>query len=77
MIRDPARERIQRRAGGKIRRRPEAKQAREAFVSSATSFVTPVTQIDDAVIGNGKAGSVGLGLRRAYLDYAAGPGRTA
>jgi D-alanine transaminase len=55
----------------------EAKQAREAFISSATAFVTPVTQIDDAVIGNGKAGSVGLGLRRAYLDYAAGPGRTA
>jgi D-alanine transaminase len=54
----------------------EAKQAREAFISSATSFVTPVTQIDDAVIGNGKAGSVGLGLRRAYLDYAEGEGRT-
>ncbi|GHD47403.1 D-amino-acid transaminase [Thalassobaculum fulvum] len=54
----------------------EAKRAREAFISSATSFVTPVTQIDDAVIGNGKAGSVGLGLRRAYLDYAEGEGRT-
>jgi D-alanine transaminase len=54
----------------------EAKQAREAFVSSATSFVTPVTQIDDAVVGNGKAGSVGLGLREAYLAYAAGEGRT-
>jgi len=54
----------------------EAKQAREAFISSATSFVTPVTQIDDVVIGNGKAGSVGLGLRQAYLDYAAGEGRT-
>ncbi|MEQ8817905.1 MAG: D-amino-acid transaminase [Thalassobaculum sp.] len=54
----------------------EAKQAREAFISSATSFVTPVTQIDEAVIGNGKAGSVGLGLRQAYLAYAAGEGRT-
>src|SRR5205085_5204491 len=47
----------------------EAKSAREAFVSSATSFVTPVTQIDDAVIGNGKAGSLSLRLRRAYEDY--------
>jgi len=54
----------------------EARQAREAFISSATAFVTPVTQIDDAVIGNGKAGSVGLGLRQAYLDYAAGEGRS-
>jgi D-alanine transaminase len=54
----------------------EAKQAREAFISSATSFVTPVTQIDDAVIGNGKAGSVGLGLRRAYLEYAESEGQT-
>lgn len=54
----------------------EAKQAREAFISSATSFVTPVTQVDDAVIGNGKAGSVGLGLRQAYLEYAAGEGQT-
>jgi D-alanine transaminase len=54
----------------------EAKQAREAFISSATAFVTPVTQIDDVVIGNGKAGSVGLGLRQAYMEYAAGEGRT-
>ena len=54
----------------------EAKSAREAFVSSATSFVTPVTQIDDTVIGNGKAGTLSSGLRDSYLDYAAGEGRT-
>jgi D-alanine transaminase len=48
----------------------EAKGAREAFVSSATSFVTPVTQIDDSVIGNGRAGSLSLRLRRAYDRYA-------
>lgn len=54
----------------------EAKAAREAFVSSATSFVTPVTQIDDTVIGNGKAGSLGLKLRDTYLGYAGGEGRT-
>lgn len=54
----------------------EAKAAREAFISSATSFVTPVTQIDDTVIGNGKAGSLGLRLRDTYFDYAAGEGRT-
>lgn len=55
----------------------EAKKAREAFVSSATSFVTPVTQIDDTVIGNGKAGTLSTGLRDAYLEYAAGEGATA
>ena len=55
----------------------EAKRAREAFISSATSFVTPVTQIDDAVIGNGKAGAFGRQLRDAYFAYAAEEGRTA
>jgi D-alanine transaminase len=52
----------------------EAKDAREAFVSSATSFVTPVTRIDGVSVGNGRAGSLSLDLRRAYLDYASGAG---
>ncbi|MBU0723507.1 MAG: D-amino-acid transaminase [Alphaproteobacteria bacterium] len=47
----------------------EALQAREAFISSATSFVTPVTQINDTVIGNGKAGSVSLKLRDWYESF--------
>lgn len=50
----------------------EAKGAREAFISSATALVTPVTQIDDRVIGNGRAGSLSLRLRQAYFDYMAG-----
>lgn len=54
----------------------EARDAKEAFVSSATSFVTPVTQIDDTVIGNGKAGSLSTRLRESYLAYAAEEGRT-
>lgn len=49
----------------------EAKHAREAFVTSATSFVTPVTQIDDTVIGNGKAGALSMQLRQAYFGYMA------
>jgi D-alanine transaminase len=44
----------------------EAKGAREAFITSATSFVLPVTQIDDKVIANGKPGSLSLKLREAY-----------
>jgi D-alanine transaminase len=47
----------------------EAKTAREAFLSSATSFVTAVTQIDDAVIGNGRAGSLTRSLRNHYLNF--------
>jgi D-alanine transaminase len=47
----------------------EAKAAREAFVTSASSLVTPVTQIDDQVIGNGKPGSMTLKLRDRYLRY--------
>src|SRR5690606_40478704 len=34
----------------------EAKSAREAFVTAATTVVMPVTRIDDAVIGNGHPG---------------------
>ncbi len=49
----------------------EAKMAREAFVTSATSFVTPVVQIDDAVVANGKPGTLSCGLLEAYLRYSA------
>ena len=66
--------------GLRFRERPfsveEAKGAREAFISSATSFVTPVTQIDEAVIGNGRAGSLSLQLRRAYAEYGQGSSPT-
>lgn len=47
----------------------EALGAREAFITSATSFVLPVTQIDDKVIANGKPGSLSLRLREAYAAF--------
>ncbi len=50
----------------------EAKTAREAFVSSATSFITPVVQIDDVQIGDGKPGPLSHRLQNWYLDYCAG-----
>ena len=72
--------RLAEREGLKFVERPfsvqEALDAKEAFVSSATSFVTPVTQIDETVIGNGKAGSMSVQLRGSYLSYAASEGRT-
>lgn len=49
----------------------EAKAAREVFVTSATSFVTPVTSLDGVRIGDGKPGPVALRLREAYKERAA------
>jgi D-alanine transaminase len=46
----------------------EALAAREAFLTSATTFVTPITRIDDQVIANGVPGSMAQALRAAYLD---------
>ena len=50
----------------------EAKAAREAFVSSATSFVTPVVSIDDTTIGDGTPGPLSRRLQGWYLDYCTG-----
>ena len=50
----------------------EAKAAREAFVSSATSFVTPVVSIDDTTIGDGTPGLLSRRLQGWYLDYCTG-----
>ena len=46
----------------------EARRAREAFVTSATTYVTPVGSIDGVVLNGGRAGTVAPRLRRAYID---------
>lgn len=46
----------------------EAIEAREAFVTSATSFVTAVVEIDTRPISNGNVGSVATLLRHAYFE---------
>lgn len=48
----------------------EAKAAREAFITSATSIVLPVVSIDGAAVANGHPGSVALSLRAAFFDVA-------
>jgi D-alanine transaminase len=48
----------------------EAKAAREAFVTSATTILTPVVQIDDTPVGDGKPGDIVLRLRRRFHDIA-------
>jgi D-alanine transaminase len=64
---------LAREAGHKVEERSftvnELKSAREAFLTSTTSYVTPVTQIDDTVIGNGKPGSLSLDLRARYIAF--------
>jgi D-alanine transaminase len=50
----------------------EAKRAKEAFASSATSFVTPVVKIDDSPVGDGKVGPICRKLLAGYNDYVAG-----
>ena len=49
----------------------EARRAREMFVTSTTSFVMPVTQLDDSTIANGKPGTISLKLRQRYIAYMA------
>lgn len=49
----------------------EAKKAREAFITSATSFVTPVVKIDGDQVGDGKVGPTARRLREEYVRFAA------
>ena len=48
----------------------EAKKAKEAFITSATSFVTPVVKIDDDAVGDGKVGPTARRLREEYVRFA-------
>lgn len=49
----------------------EAKAAREAFITSTTSFVMPVVSIDGVAVGDGKPGKVAAALIGAYRDHMA------
>ena len=48
----------------------EAKQAEEAFITSASTFVLPVINIDGTDIGSGKPGPVAKELRKIYIETA-------
>ncbi|PLZ02537.1 D-amino acid aminotransferase [Burkholderia sp. WAC0059] len=48
----------------------EAQQAREAFLTSASSTITPVVRIEDRVIGDGRPGPLTLRLQQAYVESA-------
>ncbi|WP_192458772.1 D-amino-acid transaminase [Musicola keenii] len=54
----------------------DAYQAREIFITSATSFVLPVVKLDDHIIGDGKPGPITRRLREIYIDMAQTQTRT-
>lgn len=48
----------------------EAKSAREAFITAATTIVTSVIMIDGAPVGDGAPGPVARELRRRFHEFA-------
>ena len=46
----------------------EAKEADEAFVTSASTFVMPVVEIDGETLGDGTPGPIAKRLREIYLE---------
>ncbi|MEM7439492.1 MAG: D-amino-acid transaminase [Pseudomonadota bacterium] len=46
----------------------EAQEADEAFISSASTFVLPVVEIDGATVGAGSPGAVSKRLREIYIE---------
>lgn len=64
---------LARKAGIKVIERPfslkEAKSTKEAFLTSTTSNVLPVTSIDGVKVGSGKPGPVTLKLLALYHEH--------
>lgn len=46
----------------------EAKEADEAFITSASTFVMPVVSVDGAIVGDGAPGPVARRLREIYIE---------
>jgi D-alanine transaminase len=61
-------------AGVEVSQRPfsveEAKRAKEAFITAASTFVMPVVAIDGSKVGDGQPGPVAKRLRALYLSNA-------
>ena len=52
----------------------EALDSAEAFITSATTYVMPVTRIDGRAVGDGRPGPLSRQLRDSYVGYAATSG---
>lgn len=48
----------------------EAQQAREAFITAATTLIMPVVSIDGKIVANGHPGGVVSSLREAFVAHA-------
>jgi D-alanine transaminase len=48
----------------------EALAAKEAFITSASSFVQPVVTIDGHSVANGRPGPMAIRLREIYVEFA-------
>ena len=64
-------ERILRELAGPMNLHTDAYSAAEAFMTSTTSFVLPVTSIDGWAIGDGRPGPLTRTLSERYLDHVA------
>jgi D-alanine transaminase len=53
----------------------EALKAKEAFITSASSFVQAVVKIDGKVVADGKPGPMANRLREIYIDFARATGQ--
>ena len=51
----------------------EAQNAKEAFITSASSYVLPVVRVDDRPVGNGAPGELTLELVEGYIENATEP----
>lgn len=64
---------LARRLGYEVLERPftvaEAQAAREAFITSTTGFLLPVTEIDGRPVANGAPGSISEALLAAYRSH--------
>jgi D-alanine transaminase len=52
----------------------EALKAKEAFITSASSFVQPVVKIDGKTVADGKPGPMARRLREIYIEFARATG---
>jgi len=52
--------------------RDELYTAQEAFFTGTAAELTPIREVDDRIIGNGKPGSVTQGLQAAFFDIVKG-----
>lgn len=55
----------------------DARRAQEAFLTSATSFVRPITRLDGKVVGEGMVGPVTRRLFELFQHHVQGPPRNA